>query len=81
MDTKSPISPSSQDNSYIFVIMDAFSHFVVSNPAPHFSSKCAIPTRLHHWITKCGSPPQYLVTDRGTGYNNQDMAHLCSLSL
>ena len=33
---------------------------------------------LHHWITNFG-PPQYLVTDRGTEYINQDMAHLCSL--
>ena len=78
MDTKGPISPSSQNNSYIFVIIDAFSHFVVTNPAPHITSKYAIQTLLHHWITKFG-PPQYLVTDRGTEYINQDMAHLCSL--
>ena len=78
MDTKGPISPSSQNNSYIFVIIDAFSHFVVTNPAPKINSKYAIQTLLHHWITKFG-PPQYLVTDRGTEYINQDMAHLCSL--
>ena len=78
MDTKGPISPSSQNNSYIFVIIDAFSHFIVTNPAPHITSKYAIQTLLHHWITKFG-PPQYLVTDRGTEYINQDMAHLCSL--
>ena len=78
MDTKGPISPSSQNNSYIFVIIDAFSHFVVTNPAPNITSKNAIQTLLHHWITKFG-PPQYLVTDRGTEYINQDMAHLCSL--
>ena len=78
MDTKGPISPSSQNKSYIFVIIDAFSHFVVTNPAPHITSKYAIQTLLHHWITKFG-PPQYLVTDRGTEYTNQDMAHLCSL--
>ena len=78
MDTKGPISPSSHNNSYIFVIIDAFSHFAVTNPAPHITSKYAIPTFIHHWITKFG-PPQYLVTDRGTEYINQDMAHLCSL--
>ena len=78
MDTKGPISPYSQNNSYIFVIIDAFSHFVVTNPAPNINSKYAIQTLLHHWITKFG-PPQYLVTDRGTEYINQDMAHLCSL--
>ena len=64
--------------THIFVIIDAFSHFVVTNPAPNITSKYAIQTLLHHWITKFG-PPQYLVTDRGTEYINQDMAHLCSL--
>ena len=78
MDTKGPISPSSQKNPYIFVIIDAFSHFVVTNPAPNITSKYAIQTLLHHWITKFG-PSQYLVTDRGTEYIDQDMAHLCSL--
>ena len=78
VDTKGPISPFSQKNSYIFVIIDAFSHFVVTNPAPHIISKYEIQTLLQHWITKFG-PPQYLVLDRGTEYINQDMAHLCSL--
>ena len=62
MDTKGPISPSSNNNAYIFVIIDAFSHFVVTNPAPHIISKYAIQTLLDHWITIFG-PPQYLVTD------------------
>ena len=49
MDTKGPISPSSfHNNSYVFVIIDAFSHFVVTNPAPHITSKYAIQTLLHH---------------------------------
>ena len=78
MDTIGPISPSSHNNSYIFVIIDAFSHFVVTNPAHHFTSKYAIHTLLHHWITKFG-PPQYFLTDRGIEYVNQNMAHLCSL--
>ena len=78
MVTKGPISPSSQNNSYIFVIIDAFSNFVVTNPAQNITSKYAIQTLLHYWITKFG-PPQYLVTDRGTEYINQDTAHLCCL--
>ena len=59
----------------IFVIIDAFSHFVVTNTAPQ-TSKYAIQTLLYHWITKFG-PPQNFVTDRGTEYINQDMT--CSL--
>ena len=78
MDTKGPFSPSSQNKSYTFVIIDAISHFGVTNPAPHLSSNYAIQTLLHHWITKFG-PPRYLLTDRGTQYVNQDMAHLCYL--
>ena len=48
MDTKGPISPSFHNNSYVFVIIYAFSHFVVTNPAPHITSKYAIQTLLHH---------------------------------
>ena len=78
MDTEGPFPPSSQGNSYIFVIIDAFSHFGVTNPSPLISSKDAIQTPLHLWITEFG-PPQYLVTGCGTENTNQDMAHLCSL--
>ena len=75
---KAPFLLLLKKNSYIFVINDAFSHCVVTNPAPHITSKYAFQTLLHHWITKFG-PPQNLVTDRGTEYINEDMAHLCSL--
>ena len=34
MDTKGPIFPKSKDNNYIFVICDAFSHFVITQPTP-----------------------------------------------
>ena len=78
METKGPISSSSQGTFYIFVIIDTFSHFVVTNPAPLISSEYAIQTLLHHGITIFG-PPQYLVTDRGTEYINKDMIHFCSL--
>ena len=63
MDTKGPISPSSQNNSYIFVIIDAFSHFVVTNPAPNITSKYAIQTLLHHWITSFGPLSTWLQTE------------------
>ena len=78
MDTKKLISLSSQGTSYIFINIDAFSNFLVTNPAPHISSNNATQTLLRHWITKL-DPPQYLVTDRGAVYINQDMANLCSL--
>ena len=54
MDTKGPISPTSNSNSYFFVIIDAFSHFIITNPTPNINSKHAIYTLLYHWITKFG---------------------------
>ena len=78
MDTKDPINPSSDGYSFIHVIVDAFSHFVVTVPIKSNNAKTAVNTILHHWITKFG-PPIYLVTDRGTEYINADMTNLCTL--
>ena len=78
MDTKGPIDPPSQNKSYIHVIIDAFSHFVVTVPIKSNNAKTAIKTLLHHWIIKFG-PPICLVTDRGSEYVNKEMAHLCTL--
>ena len=65
MDTKGPINLLSHNKSYIHVIIDAFSHFVVAVPIKSNNAKTAIKTLLHHWINKVG-PPIYLVTDRGS---------------
>ena len=78
MDTKGPINPLSHNKSYIHVIIDAFSHFVVTVPIKSNNAKTTIETFLHHWIVKFG-PPIYLVTDRGSEYVNKEMAHLCTL--
>ena len=75
MDTKGPINPPSHKISYIHVIVDAFSHFVVTVPIKSNNAKTAVKTLLHHWIIKFG-PPIYLVTDRGSEYVNKEMAHL-----
>ena len=37
-DAKEQISPSSEGNSYIMVIVDAFTHYVALNPVPHCSA-------------------------------------------
>ena len=78
MATKGPITPSSQNKSYIHVIVDAFSHFVVTVPIKSSNAKIAVKTLLHPWIVKFGSLI-YHVTDRGSEYFNTDMAHLCTL--
>ena len=56
MDTKGPINPPSHNKSYIQVIIDAFSHFVVTVPIKSNNAKTAIKTLLHHWIIKFGPP-------------------------
>ena len=77
MDTKGPIYPPSNQNSYIHVIVDAFSHFVVTVPIKQNNAQNAVNSLLHHWITKFG-PPVYLVTDRGSEYINFEFANLCT---
>ena len=72
MDTKGPINPPSHNKSYIHVIIDAFSHFVVTVPIKSNNAKTAIKTLLHHWIIKFG-PPIYLVTDRGSELVNKEV--------
>ena len=78
MDTKGPINPPSAHKSYIHVIVDAFSHFIVTAPMKSNNAKTTGKTLLHHWITRYG-PPIYLVTDRGSEYINKDMPHLCTI--
>ena len=78
MDTKGPINLPSHNKSCIHVIIDAFSHFVVTAPIKSKNAKTAIKPLLHQWINKFG-PPMYLVTDRGSEYVNKEVAHLCTL--
>ena len=77
MNTKGPINPPSHNKSFIHVIIDAFSHFVVTKRIKSKNDKAVIKTLLHHWIVKLG-PPIYLVTDRGSKYVIKEKAHLCT---
>ena len=65
MDTKGPINPPSEHKSYIHVIIDAFSHLVVTGPIKSNNAKTTAKPILHHWIAKFG-PPTYIVTDPGS---------------
>ena len=77
MDTKGPINPPSNQNSYIHVIVDAFSHFVVTVLVKQNNAQNGVNSLLHPWTTKFG-PPVYLVTDRGSEYINSELANLCT---
>ena len=77
LDTKGPINRPSKQNSYIHVIVNAFSHFVVTVPVKQNNAQKAVNFLLHPWNTKFG-PPIYLVTDRGSEYTNSEFANLCT---
>ena len=42
MDTKGPINPPSSQNTHIHVIVDAFSHFVVTVPVKQNNAQNAV---------------------------------------
>ena len=52
MDTQRPISPSSDGNSYVSVILDAFTHYVVLHPSPKKDATNALTVLFGHWILK-----------------------------
>ena len=72
---KGPISPSSEENSYIMVIVDAFTHYVALKPVPHYNAYYAYTTPYEHWIANFGLP-QMLVTDNGTAFINNEIITL-----
>ena len=77
MDTKGPVNSPSNQNSYIHVIVDAFTHFVVTVPTKLNNAQNAVNSLLHHWITKFGTPV-CLVTDRSSENINFELANLCT---
>ena len=77
-DTKGTISPSSEGNSYIMVIVDAFTHYVAPNPVPYYTAYYTCTKFYEHWIAKFGSPV-ILVTDIGTEFTNNEIITLCHL--
>ena len=69
------ISPSSEGNSYIMVIVDAFTHYVALNPVPHCNAYYAYTTLYEHWIAKFGLT-EISVTDNGTEFTNNEIRTL-----
>ena len=77
-DTKGPISPSSEENSYFMVIVDACTHYVALNPVPHCNAYYAYTKLYEHWIAKFGLL-KILVTDNGTEFINIEIITLSHL--
>ena len=76
VDTKSPISSSSDGNSYVFVIVDAFTHYVALHPSPKNDASNALIILFYHWIVEFGFP-DLLVTDNGNEYINGEFTYFC----
>ena len=55
IDTKAPIQPTSEGDNYIFVIVDAFSHYVTMC-APKNNALYAFTALFKHWFMKFGLP-------------------------
>ena len=76
METKGPISPSSDGNSYIYVIVNVFTHYVVLHPSPKNDATHALAVLFDHWIVKFGKP-DILVTDNGNEIIYDEITRFC----
>ena len=77
IDTKGPIYPTSERNNYIFVIVDAFSHYVNIMCAPKNNAHYAFTALIEHWFMKFGLPEE-IRSDNGSEYINTELTHLCN---
>ena len=69
MDTKGPISPASDGHSSIYVIVHAFTNYVVLHPSPRIDAANALYVLFDHWIVDFGIP-DIIVTDNGNEFMN-----------
>ena len=76
IDTKGQINPPSDGHQFIFVIVDAFSHFVTIMCAPKTNAYYAYTALFEHWFMKFGLPEE-LRSDNGPEYINTKLTHLC----
>ena len=77
IDTKGPIYPISEENNYIFVIVDAFSHYFTIMCAPKYNAHYAFTALFEHWFMKFGLPEE-IRSDNGSEYLNTELTHLCN---
>ena len=77
IDTKGPIHPTSEGNNYIFVIVDAFSHYGTIMCAPKNNAHYAFTALFEHWFMKFGLPEE-IRSDNGSEYINTELTHLCN---
>ena len=77
IDINGSIHPTSEGNNYIFVIVDAFSHYVTIMCAPKDNAHCAFTALFEHLFMKFGLPEE-IRSDNGSEYINTELTHLCN---
>ena len=77
VDTKGPIHPTSEEKNYIFVIVDAISHYVTIRCAPKNNAHYAFTALFKHWFMKFGLLVE-IRSDNGSEYINTEVTHLCN---
>ena len=77
IDAKGPINPTSERNNYVFVIVDAFSHYVTIMCAPQNNAPYAFSALFEHWFKKFGLPEE-IRSDNGSEFINTELTHLCN---
>ena len=77
IDTKGSTNPTSKGNKYIFVIVDAFSHYVTIMCAPKNKTYFAFTALFEHWFMKFGTPEESR-SDNGPEYINTKLTNFCN---
>ena len=76
IDRKGPINPPFDGQQYIFVLVDAFSHFLTIMSSPKNNAYNAYTALFEHWFKKFGLTEE-LRSDNGSEYINTKLTHLC----
>ena len=74
IDAKGPINPPSEGNQFIFLIVDAFSHFVTLICEPKKNAHYAFTALFEH--LKFGLPEE-IRSDKGSKYVITELTHHC----
>ena len=76
IDTKVSIHRTSEGNNYIFVIVDAFSHYVTMCATKN-NAYYTFTAIFEYWFMKFGVPEK-IRTDNGSEFINTELTHLCN---
>ena len=76
MNTEGQTSLPSDEISYIYVIVDNFTHYFLLHPSPKKYAANALILLFDYWVVQFGMP-DVSVTDNGNEYVNGEFTHNC----